>query len=128
MALGIRREDRHGHSLRGLYHPAIGLGGEVVSGELFDGRTDKRRLVVIDLQSEHAVIPPVEDMVADRMGQYSASPRNRSDMLEQAVALFVLAEGTDTAYLDHRVREETDGEFGANFLKDQADARTNHHD
>src|SRR5688572_9363723 len=35
--VGFRREDRPGHLSRGLYHPQLNIGVEVVSGRFFDG-------------------------------------------------------------------------------------------
>jgi len=120
--LGFVREDRQGRLLRGLYHPTLLIGVEVVSGLLFDGRTDRARLVIVQIGEHRAQLPPVEDMIADRMGQYASNPRGRGDMLDQAVALYVLAEDLDEAYLEKRIREETIGEHGFDFLKAKSDA------
>ena len=107
--VGFRREDRRGVRLGGFYHPEILIGVELVTGPLFAGRTDADRLqlVVVDEASDARVIfPPVEDMIADRLGQHASDPRGRDDMLEQARLLASLAENLDIAYLRRRVAEE----------------------
>ncbi|MBO6888138.1 MAG: hypothetical protein JJ871_08730 [Thalassospira sp.] len=67
----------------------------------------------------------IEDLIADRMGQYDAPPNMREDMLEQAAALLKLAENLDNAYLDKRIREETAGDFGLEFLEEYVNAQNN---
>ena len=62
-------------------------------------------------------IAPLEDMIADRMGQYASTPNRAPDMLGQAVKLLQLAEKLDDAYLDRRIRQETLDEFGLAYLK-----------
>jgi hypothetical protein len=63
--------------------------------------------VVVDEASDAKVIfPPLEDMIADRLGQHASDPRGRDDMLEQARLLASLAENLDVAYLIRRVAEE----------------------
>jgi hypothetical protein len=56
----------------------------------------------------------VEDLIADRMGQYysDAAP----EMLGQAIALFRLYEDCDSLYLEKRIREETNDEYGIGNL------------
>ena len=107
--IGFRREDRRGVRLGGFYHPESLIGVEFVTGPLFEGRTDADRLqlVVVDEASDAKVIfPPLEDMIADRLGQHASDPRGRDDMLEQARLLASLAENLDMAYLRRRVAEE----------------------
>ena len=108
IARGFRREDRPGHLLRGLYHPELDLGVEFVSGRLFDGNADleRLRLVTIDPGSRVLVIP-VEDVIADRLGQYVSNPAGSRDLLRQAVLAWSLADEIDRAYLDARIRTET---------------------
>ena len=48
-------------------------------------------------------------------------------MLDQAIALYVLAEDMDEAYLEKRIREETAGEHGVDFLKAKSDERPDDH-
>jgi hypothetical protein len=117
---GFRREDRANRLLRGLHHPQLGLGVEVVSGRLFDGRSDLHRVQLVEIVDGKAVaIAAVEDLIADRMGQY-ASTRNRvPEMLDQAIQLFRLAEHVDESYLGKRIGEETGGELDLTYLKEQ---------
>jgi hypothetical protein len=120
--VGFRREDRAGRLLRGLYHPTLAIGVEVVSGTLFDGSTDRGRILIVEIGGHELALPPVEDMIADRMGQHAATSRGVPEMLQQAVALFLLAEEVDQTYLDRRIRDETVGRFGlADLLLQAAD-------
>jgi hypothetical protein len=61
---------------------------EAVSGPLFDGRADKDRLITVDLGVGEIVIPAIEDMIADRMGQDASAPRGVPAMRQQAMALY----------------------------------------
>lgn len=71
---GFRREDRPGWLLAGLYHPEIDLGVQVVSGRLIDGKSDEQRVRLVTIKDGNAVaIPPIEDLIADRLGQYVAT-------------------------------------------------------
>jgi hypothetical protein len=119
VSYGFRRENRAGRLLRGLYHPELGLGVEVVGGQLFDGLSDVRRVQLVEIIDGKAVaIAPIEDLIADRMGQYLSTPNHVPEMLDQAVKLFQLADRLDEAYLDKRIRDETGGELGlANLRK-----------
>lgn len=96
-------------SLRNLHHPDLLIGLDFVSGRLFEGKTDATRIEIFKVDEEGRLevrFPPVEDMIADRLGQYESVPGGRSDMLEQAVALYQLAGDVDAEYLKRRVREE----------------------
>jgi hypothetical protein len=109
LEVGFRREDRRGVRLGGFYHPDLLIGVEFVTGPLFDGRTDmnRLRLVIVDEEENARVIlPPPEDLIADRLGQYTSDPKGRDDMLEQARLLVLLAEDLDLNYLRRRVVEE----------------------
>jgi hypothetical protein len=108
LEVGFRREDRAGVRLGGFYNPELLIGVEFVSGDLFDGRTDRRRLqlVIDEAEGTKVVFPPVEDMIADRLAQYESDPNGREDMLEQARLLASLAETLDMDYLRKRVYEE----------------------
>ncbi len=123
--LGFREEDRHGRILKGLYHPDLLLAVEVVSGTFFDSRADRDRLSAIKLDGGGEVfIASVEDMIADRLGQYASSPRGVPEMLRQAVILLQLAEDIDEDYLDRRIKDETDDQYNLEFLREKADAYT----
>lgn len=110
IASGFVREDRLGHLAVGYYHPAHpAYGVQQVSGQLFDGRAEFERLVriIVTLGPERAIVlPSIEDIIADRLAQYSvASPADES-RLRQAVVLFRLADAPDLAYLKRRILEE----------------------
>jgi hypothetical protein len=116
--LGFKREDRPQHLLRGLYHPDLEIGVEVVSGRLFDGASDETRVRLVDVRpGQRVAIAPPEDLIADRMGQYCSIPNRIPEMLDQAVKLYQLAGEVDDAYLEKRIREETQGECGIENLR-----------
>jgi len=118
VALGFRKEDRKGHLLRGLYHPGLEIGVEVVSGELFDGKSDESRVLEVALgKGGHVAVPPVEDLIADRMGQFCSIPEGDQDMLAQAILLFQLAGAVDETYLNSRILMETDNGYDLAYLK-----------
>jgi hypothetical protein len=104
---------------RGWVHPELALGFEVVGGSLMDGRADRDRLRLIRLaDSETApalVAIPVEDLIADRLGQYASGSARA--MLGQAKALFALYNQLDLAYLEKRIRDETHGDHGIEILE-----------
>lgn len=106
---GFCPERRVGHLLVGFYHPDHPqFGVQQVSGSLFEGRTDTRRLLHVIIRSPDTglTLPPIEDLIADRLAQHAvASPSDASRLL-QARALFRLAHRLDKDYLQRRVREE----------------------
>lgn len=108
---GFTRPAGPGHTPLGWIHPELKLGFEIVSGALLDGKADRERVRLIDFgeDGEIAVIS-VEDMIADRMGQYASA--TAPEMLEQARILFRLHSDADFSYLERRIREETQGEHG----------------
>jgi len=57
----------------------------------------------------------IEDMIADRMGQYASGTAR--DMLGQARALYSLPIRFDLDYLDRRIREESVGDYGIEDLE-----------
>lgn len=81
---------------------------DAFSIEAIDGNADvaRLRLVTIDPESPVLVIP-VEDVIADRLGQYVANPAGSRALLRQAVLAWSLADEIDRAYLDARIRTET---------------------
>ena len=106
---GFRREDRTGHLLVGYYHPEVPtIGVQIVSGRLFEGRTDPERITLLPVEDGGTIaLAPIEDMIADRLGQYAGSGERDREMLEQARLLAKLAGEIDQPYLIKRVREET---------------------
>jgi len=108
LARGFRREDRSGYLLRGLYHPMLGIGVEFVSGQLFDGRSDRSRLRSVDVgDGKKIVVIPPEDVIADRLGQDAAASGSDRRQLVLARMVYQLAQDLDAAYLLRRVADET---------------------
>lgn len=107
-AAGFVDDTKAVHGLGGWYHPAHPqFAVEQVSGRYFDGRADKARCLKLTVRDGAAIVlPSVEDMIADRLGQHEVAGGDMS-MLEQARALYVLAEGLDLAYLCRRIVEES---------------------
>ncbi|PWR18425.1 hypothetical protein [Zavarzinia aquatilis] len=128
LIVGFKDEDRRGHLARGFYHPDLDMGVELVSGTLFDGRCDRSRLVMATIGDAAIHLPPVEDLIADRMGQYNSAPRKVPAMREQAAILYLLADDLDEAYLERRIREDTAGDFGLSDLKEAAHELSHDHD
>jgi len=106
-AHGFRREDRAGRLRFGYYHPDhLAFGWQLVTGPLFEGRTDKTRAIRFEITDESAVtFPPFEDLIADRLGQYEANKVDTS-RLDQARLLFQMAKNIDMDYLIRRVADE----------------------
>jgi hypothetical protein len=104
---GFKKEDRQGRLRFGYYHPDHPLfGWQLVTGPLFDGRSDKSRVVRLEIATDSEItFPPIEDLIADRLGQYEAN-RTDSTRLEQARFLFRMAKSVDMTYLSKRVAEE----------------------
>ena len=119
IAQGFRREDRPGRLLMGWYHPRFTLGVQVVSGALFDGKSDPNRVQIVEITSgQEIAVVPVEDLIADRLGQFVASQPHPPEMRAQALMLYRLATGLDQDYLEKRIRDETHGEVGIAELED----------
>ena len=84
--------------------PDLRLGFEVVASSLLDVRVE---------------VIAVEDIIADRMGQFASG--TAPEMWTQARDLFLLHRDADRAYLDRRIREETAGDYGVEQLEAAAD-------
>ena len=88
-----------GHTPLGWVHPELRLGFEVVSATLLDGQADRARVRLIDTGEDGVVsFVSLEDMIADRMGQYASG--TAPEMLYQARALFALYPDADRDYMD----------------------------
>jgi hypothetical protein len=127
---GFRRLSEPGTLTRGLHHPDFGIGFEVVSGQLFDGAADRGRTRVVPIDTNAVRFPAVEDMIADRMGQFAAPVRGDAEMLGQAIVLYRIARHNlehplDTQYLDQRIKHETAGSYDLRFLIEEADEANN---
>lgn len=115
--LGFARPTGPGRATRGWVHAEFGLGVEVVSDSLLDGNADRARVRLIDISGEGVIaIIAVEDMIADRIGQYASGTAR--EMLAQARALARLFPDVDRSYMDRRIREESAGDHGIEILED----------
>lgn len=105
-AAGFVPDEKAVHGL-GWYHPAYpSFGVEQDSGGFFDGRGERDRCLRLVVEDEASIVlPAVEDMIADRLGQHEIAKGDPS-MLEQARALFTLGQDLDVTYLVRRIREE----------------------
>jgi hypothetical protein len=115
--LGFIRPSGPGKSTRGWVHPDIGLGFEVVGNSPMGGSVPSTELVmtrIIPGEPEVAMLS-VEDMIADRMGQYASGTAR--DMLGQAQELYGLPIKFNRAYLERRIREESVGDYGVEDLE-----------
>lgn len=97
----------------------VDFGVEIVGSRLFDGHAS-RTTVLPDKQAPEIVFASIEDMIADRMGQFNATRPGDARMLEQAKMLFVLADELDRAYLDRRIRAEAP-DYDLNYLETRID-------
>ena len=114
---GFVRPSGPGKATRGWIHPELQLGFEVVSSTLLDGMAERERVQLISLGADGSVtIISIEDMIADRMGQYASG--SAREMFEQAKTLFDLYPNADLGYMDERIRFETAGDYCVNALKD----------
>lgn len=91
---------------------------------LMDGKADANRIMLVDLTAEELAnslklfLIPVEDLIADRMGQSLAGLRIEESMKNQAVMLYRLTEALDKTYLDRRIREETGNDASLQVLEE----------
>lgn len=114
--LGFVRPSGPGKATRGWVHPDIGLGFEVVGDSPMGDTPDlvRLRLVYPDPAEPGLRVLSLEDMIADRMGQYASGTAR--DMLDQARELYALSANLDRDYLEQRIRTETIGEYGVEAL------------
>jgi hypothetical protein len=114
--IGFVRPSGPGLATRGWIHPTLALGFEVVSSALLEGMADRERVRMVRMGEDGmAAFVALEDIVADRMGQYASG--TAPDMLGQARALFTLFPDADLAYMEQRIRYETGGDYGIDALK-----------
>jgi hypothetical protein len=98
--------------LKGLVHPELKIGFEVVAEVPMDGTVDAARVRLVEPIGESALfrVISVEDLIADRMGQYASG--TAPDRVEQARLLLALHPDADRDYLDRRIREESADDYG----------------
>ncbi|MFD1036583.1 hypothetical protein ACFQ15_18275 [Sphingomonas hankookensis] len=113
---GFVRPSGAGVATRGWIHPELALGFEIVGSVPLDGLVDRNRIPLIEniLPDATFAILGVEDLIADRMGQYASG--TAPDRIEQARLLFHLHPDLDRDYLERRVREESSGDYGVGDL------------
>jgi hypothetical protein len=100
-----------------LVHPDLQLGFEIVADVPMDGNVDRDHILLVRgiAPDPCFAIIAVEDLIADRMGQYaSGTARNR---LDQARILYQLNPDVDEVYLDRRIREESFGDYGISDIR-----------
>ena len=116
VAVGFVRPSGAGQMLKGWVHPELKLGFEVVADTPLDGAFDRATLALVEnFSSDGAfVVISVEDLIADRMGQFASGTAH--DRIDQARVLFALHSELDRAYLDRRIREETFDDHGIEDL------------
>ena len=113
---GFTKLEGLGHTPLGWVHAELRLGFEIVSSNLLDGMADRDRVLLLDLDVDgEAAVISVEDMIADRMGQYASG--TAPDLRDQARALFALHGDADLAYMERRIRHESGGDYGVADLK-----------
>jgi len=107
-----------GMSTRGWIHPDLRLGFEVVARVPMDGSVDSDHILLVENISpgESFAIISVEDLIADRMGQYASGTAR--DRIDQARLLLRLHPGVDRAYLDRRIRQESGDDYGIEDIID----------
>jgi len=116
---GFIKDEHCGHGNLGWYHPSQPqFPVEQVSGGYFDGNGDKARCLRLTVREDsHIVVPAIEDMIADRLGQHEISQGDNA-MLNQARALFTIAKGLNDTYLKKRVAQEGGNVGLLGLLKD----------
>lgn len=105
---GFVKETGKGKFLKGCYHPEHPqFSWELVTWPLFDRRLDKKRIMQIRFAEHSALVTPaIEDLIADRLGQYAVAAPTDESRKEQAKMLFQVAEAIDMDYLKRRILEE----------------------
>jgi hypothetical protein len=113
--VGFVRPKGPGQMLKGWVHPDLKMGFEVVADIPLDGNFDRDTLALVENMDEGSfIIISVEDLIADRMGQYASG--TAPEHLKQARTLFTLHSTVDKDYLEKRIRYETANEYGIEAL------------
>ncbi|WP_242116098.1 hypothetical protein [Sphingomonas lacusdianchii] len=116
VTLGFERPRGAGVATRGWVYRELRMGFEIVDSVLLDGAADRSRVRMFSSRAaDDFEIISVEDLIADRMGQYASG--SAPDMLGQAQTLFDLYSDADMDYLERRIREETLNEHGIATLR-----------
>ncbi len=98
--------------MKGWVHPELKLGFEVVADVPMDGYVDPAHIRLVQPVGDSALfrVISVEDLIADRMGQYASGTAR--DRIDQARVLLALHPDADMDYLERRIREESMGDYG----------------
>jgi len=87
----------------------------LVSSTLLDGMAERERVRRFTVGPDGTIEAlSVEDMIADRVGQYASG--SARDRIDQVRALFALFPDLDCAYLERRIRYESAGDHGLEIL------------
>ena len=115
--VGFIRPSGPGQLTRGWIHPDLKLGFEIVADVPMDGNVDAAHIRLVRPIGDTALfrIISVEDLIADRMGQYASG--SAPDRLDQARLLLALHPDADFDYLERRIREESVGDYGIEDLE-----------
>ena len=115
-AHGFIRPSGAQKSLRGWIHPELQLGFEIVARVPMNGNVDVDHIALVENLGKDGAfaIVSIEDLIADRMGQYASGTAR--EMLGQARTLYRLHPGLDLAYLDRRIRFESANDYGIEDL------------
>jgi hypothetical protein len=110
--LGFVRPSGRGQMLKGWVHPELKLGFEVVAEVPMDGNVDAAHIRLVQPVGEQSLfrVISVEDLIADRMGQFASGTAH--DRRDQARILLELHPDADMDYLERRIREESMGDYG----------------
>jgi hypothetical protein len=113
---GFIRPSGAGAMLKGWVHAELRLGFEVVAEVPMDGNVDAAHLRLVRPIGGQGLfrIISVEDLIADRVGQYASG--TAADRLLQARVLLGLQPTVDLAYLERRIREESAGDYGVDDI------------
>lgn len=105
---GFVAEARTGRMESAFYHPGFpAYAVDLVSTSYFDGKGDRERVLRLVVRDYAAiVVPAVEDLIADRLGQYARGNNKDESRLLQARALLHLAKRIDGLYLCRRIGQE----------------------
>lgn len=114
---GFIRPSGAGRALRGWVHPDLGLGLEIVANSPMGGAAESSRFRLVRPigATELFRVISVEDLIADRVGQFTSGTAR--EMLVQARILYGLYRDLDRDYLEARIRDETAGEYGIELLR-----------
>ncbi|MFM9977219.1 MAG: hypothetical protein ACKVOP_04140 [Sphingomonadaceae bacterium] len=115
--LGFMKPSGAGSLTKGWIYPDLALGFEIVADIPMDGNVDAAHICLVRPIGEQALfrVISVEDLIADRMGQYASGTAR--DRIDQARELLRLNPDVDLVYLERRIREESSGDYGVDTIR-----------